>query len=721
MPLSLDFNYDTRVITVLSPDIQADIQTLVNLISTEKATRLSMDDIQFIGASGSDPIAGQDIGYKSIAIWSGKSSLGGGTKFTEIVLTLLDWKLDFQEFAVSGPLEALITGGSLLAVDVSGVGVNPIVSTVNVATIAQAVSGTLIETTANKQLQFAIESNSQRSKGFKATGEVYYVDPINGDDGNDGRLPERLSVGSLRGPKLTFASAYALTISARHDVIYLIQSQVGADTVLNENILMDKDDVHLRGQGKGLVLRPTNPNIPTIQITGAHVGVRDFRVQGLTGSAVAVFECIGPEPNLDRINIENGDGHGLLIRTTANDFEVVDVFSHDHAGSAVRVESAPEGSIMRGRFHSCVNGIHLQGSSTGHAIVDDAVVYNNSSKGVIIDAGFLDTFIGAGNVFSDNGGGLPGGATDGHDIDSSEASTQIAIKPFNVLDAVNRNITLFEHSRGNHGWQGNVYYVDPISGNDNHEGTIRNPFATFGAAHAAATDGNHDLILLVSTGVVGIVEMDEQITITKNNILVRGPGGGFRWKSSISGDVITVAASGVELGGFSIEGHSVGSGRCLSLMGDGFLARDLFFERSGGDAVYVSESSNGIVERCTFKGRSGAPSPNITGNGVTIFGTSAASYTRIRDCFFMGVGGDGVAVTAAVNDTMVCKNVFHDGAGVGVNIAAGPNGTIVHQNQFSFNAGGRWTNLGTDTTFENNEQQAKETTARLAVALIAAS
>lgn len=723
---TLDFNYDTKVMTVESPDIQITVQEMVNLIAAEKVTSLSMDDVQIIGGTPSDPLGSQSLGYQSIAVWEGKGSLGLPGEFTQILIKLLDWKLDFAEFVASGPLEAFVLGGSLLAVDINGVSVNPIVSTVNVVTIAQSGSGTLLEGQANKQLQFAIESNSARSKGFKATGEVYYVDPTNGDNLNDGLLPERPTVGSLRGPKATVmgvSGAYALTESAKHDVIYLVQSNPGADTVLTENFVLTKDDVHVRGQGKGLVIRPSDPNTPTIQITGAHVGLRDFRVQGLTGSAVACVECVGPEPNLDRIIIENGDAHGLLVRATADHFEIVDCFVHDCVATGIRLESTPDGLIKGGRVHTNDLGIHFSGAVDGHCIVEEVFVYDNVTKGVRIDAGYEETFITETVRFVENGTGQPGGSTPEHDIEDLEVTTtQIVVRPRDVLVATDRNSSLVEQTRESHVWQGSVCYVDPVNGNDNHAGTKQNPFMTFAAAHASAVDNAFDLILLVG-GASAIVELDEPVVITKANLLVRGPGNGFRWKSTVAGTVIDVRAPGVELSGFRVQGHTVGSGHGISATSaDELLIHNVFVERAQGNGIDILNSKNGQITNCTFNGRAGGPSRNIVGHGIAVRGTSLlTSYQRIEDNRFLGVGGDGISCQDTVNDTIILRNIIHDGAGWGIRVAVGNTGTIARDNQIARNTLGSWVDDSGMGDFVNNEQWHKDTAGDDHVAIDAAN
>lgn len=49
-------------------------------------------------------------------------------------------------------------------------------------------------------------------------GNIFFVDPVNGNDAWDGSRPVRLA-GTTQGPKRTTAAAYALTLDAHNDVI----------------------------------------------------------------------------------------------------------------------------------------------------------------------------------------------------------------------------------------------------------------------------------------------------------------------------------------------------------------------------------------------------------------------------------------------------------------------------------------------------------------------
>lgn len=703
---SFDYNYDTRVVTVLSPDIQITVQELINSIATEQATSLGMDDIQFIGGTPSDPAGTQSLGYQGIARWEGKGVTPQVGAFTGISITLLNWKLDFQEFVASGPLEALVLGGNLFATDGAGAAVNPIVSTVNVATIAQAISATFSEAQANKQLQYQIESLQKET--YRQTGDTFYVDPTNGDDTFDGLLPEQPSIGSKRGPKKTFSSAFALVQSGHHDGVYFVQSTIGAPTILDEILVIDKEDVSVRGPGPGFKIRSTSAASRPVSITGDHVEFGGVSLLPEAGGGLSGIECSGGEPYLRDLVVSNSNAAGVVLGAACLDFILDNLEVHFCAGTAIHIQAAEDGTITGpSRIHDCDIGIHLDalgGSVDGQTLLERVLIYDHATVGLRIDSGFGDTFIRASTVFSGNGTGQPGGISPMHDVEDNEASTHLVVRPSDVAEAVARNARFIEHVHGTHSWQGNWFYVDPTSGRDDWDGSRLAPYKTIQAAVNATTDNGHDVIFLLATA-AGITETDEAVTVNKNYVFIRGPGRDFRLKNTTPGDVLVITGEGVEVSNFRVQGAATGTGRSIVATGELARVENIHVERSKGDAIVLSGISNGVVRDCLINGRSGGPLVN-EGNGIVVEGAATDSYNRVFDNRIMGVGGDGIVVGSSVNDTVIERNLLHDGDGWGVSVAAGPNGTVVRHNHLSNNVLGAWIDASGVTEFENNEQWA---------------
>jgi parallel beta-helix repeat protein len=681
------YNFDTRVITVDSPDTTITLQELLNSVADEMDDLNNMDD---------------DL----IARWSGKDPLGLPGENTGITLTLLNgWKLNFAEFT-PGPVSAIVTGGNLLAQEQDGTAaLTPIISGVNVATIAQASSATFSEAQANKQLQYQIESLQRRT--YRQTGDTFYVDPVNGDNANDGLLPERPFVGSLRGPKATFAAAFALVTSGQHDGIYFVQSTAGASTILDEIIVIDKEDVQIRGPGPGFVIRSTSAVSRPVTITGDHVEFTGVSILPVAGGGLSGVACTGAEPYLHHLRITNSNAEGVTLAASSDHF-IVDAVDIDNCvGKAIHVLGAPGGHVCGGRLHDCSHGIHLDalgGTINGQCLIDDILIYDHTTKGVLIDSGFEQSFVDASALFTGNGTGQPGGVNPLHDVENNEPTTAVLLKAEDITETLNRNARFIEHLHGTHTWQSASFYVDPVNGRDDWDGSRRAPFQTIQAAVDATTNNNHDVIFLLATD-SGITETDEAVIVNKNYVFIRGPGRDFRLKNTSPGDVLTITGEGVEVASFRVQGAASGTGRGIVATGELVLVENLHMERAKGDAIVLSGISNGVVRDCLINGRSGGPLVN-EGNGIVVEGAATNSYNRIFDNRIMGVGGDGIVVGATINDTMLERNTIHDGDGWGISIASGTNGTIVRHNHFSNNALGAWTDLSGLTDFENNEQWA---------------
>lgn len=125
---TFSYNFDTRIVTVDSPDTEITIQELLNDIRNTEDNLANLDD---------------DI----IAVASGKQDLGGGVSVGITLELINDWKLAFE--ARAGPSYELmrVNGGNLIGRDLTGNIVFPISPTAFTSVvIAQSSSATIIST-----------------------------------------------------------------------------------------------------------------------------------------------------------------------------------------------------------------------------------------------------------------------------------------------------------------------------------------------------------------------------------------------------------------------------------------------------------------------------------------------------------------------------------------------------------------------------------------------
>ncbi|MEM2500044.1 MAG: hypothetical protein QXU30_07860 [Sulfolobales archaeon] len=129
------FDRVNKIITVLAPDTEITIQELYNVIRDWEDDPENMSEAKVADASGKEP-------------------LGGGL-YTAITLTLLGWRLRFEDRAT--PTPCFVRGGNLLAVQ-DGNYVNPIYPSANVTvTIAQSTAASLLAEWSEEEKREVIE------------------------------------------------------------------------------------------------------------------------------------------------------------------------------------------------------------------------------------------------------------------------------------------------------------------------------------------------------------------------------------------------------------------------------------------------------------------------------------------------------------------------------------------------------------------------------------
>jgi len=119
---------------------------------------------------------------------------------------------------------------------------------------------------------------------------------------------------------------------------------------------------------------------------------------------------------------------------------------------------------------------------------------------------------------------------------------------------INNIKRLIEYLRPHHTGTGNMWFWDPINGDDEWDGMAEErAFKTFAKTHEAVVDNNHDIIAIVPGDPSGVTIINEKVTFTKNYVFMRGPGRDviFRYTNETVG--FDIQSNGVELSGFRVE------------------------------------------------------------------------------------------------------------------------------------------------------------------------
>jgi hypothetical protein len=380
MSLPLVFDYYNSIIEVPSPDITLDMQYLINQIRDQEE---ELD---------------RGINYAKIADASGKDSLGGGV-YTAITVTLLDqWRVRFE--AKSGPdtIQCTISGGNL----VGGPGGNPIAPSAYTQVVnLSSASGTIsIPSTSseNTNLKYLLASLTGAQK---IIGDIYYWDPVSGNDGNTGLTPDAAVA--------TFAQAHTLVTAAHHDVIFCLASDPSGITTVTETISITKSTTKLKGPGYTFQLIPTTSTASTIAISASNVEVSGLYISTDDAGGQNAITLAGNYCIIKDCWITAARGHGISITSAINPIItncVIENSGGSGTGNGINLgNTTTRAEITKCIIYENVNGIALSGTGISDNTIYDSLVYKNSAYGLNIGSGVVNTTARGGNTLVNNTSG----------------------------------------------------------------------------------------------------------------------------------------------------------------------------------------------------------------------------------------------------------------------------------------------------------------------------
>lgn len=183
-------------------------------------------------------------------------------------------------------------------------------------------------------IKYTIESQRPTHQAF---GERFYVDPINGNDANAGTSDDT--------PLATVAAALAKAVSGRGDLIILLAPGAGAATI-TERVVIDKEDIHIRGPGRGVQFQPTTPSVvsePVIDIRANNCSLSGFIIRtpvgGLLDDAIWVSGKFSRIEKLYLVGPGQGVGTGRGLVYQAGDYhECYDIESEKFGDSGIEMD-----------------------------------------------------------------------------------------------------------------------------------------------------------------------------------------------------------------------------------------------------------------------------------------------------------------------------------------------------------------------------------------------
>ena len=223
--------------------------------------------------------------------------------------------------------------------------------------------------------------------------------------------------------------------------------------------------------------------------------------------------------------------------------------------------------------------------------------------------------------------------------------------------------TLIETQRPHHIGTGDVYYWNPVNGDDTYDGGHPDrAVKTFAEAHNMATDNNHDIIFCISGDPSGITIANENIVFTKNYLFLRGPGRDFTIHSiDDTKPAIDIQSNGVEVSGMIASTELTNTTSTIKSSGGFPLIKNIFLENSV-NAIDIVGGTNGIIDSCRIGHNSGY--------GIKVSGNS--SHFQIKYSHIGSNGNNGIIVDCTTGHELeIDYTTIHGNTGYGVDVVNG--------------------------------------------------
>lgn len=657
---TLVFKKATRIIELSSPQTEVTIQDLVNQIRTYEGDILNNIDIPKMMTA------------------TGKDSLGGGV-LTGITLRLHDgWRISAEPRAGPNYVRVNIRGGNLVTSEALGVDPNDPVAPSAFVTISltSSSSATLQEAQTIENIQHLLESKHSSS----ANGNVYYWDPDMGNDSFDGL--------SESTPVLTFTRAHDLVVSGNEDAILIESHSTGGTTIITEKITISKDNVHLRGQGRSIIFRPTNSTADTITVTGDDVELSNFQVETFSTGGKNAVRTTGDRTIMEHLYVFNASGSGLKLENN-DGCKVLHCNFIENQGNSIFGHNSGNMIIDYCDIaQSGLNGIKFTSTARelcAHNRIKNTIIHEHENYGMDVGQYVWDAFIEMDTFLEPIGLGR---ILDNGDVTVDEDQAH------HMRSAVNTKRSI-ESLRDDHSGFGETYYWDPFGGDDIETGiTFQRAVKTFARIIQVVTTNHNDIVIILSTNPAGVTVITERININKNFVFFRGAGRNIFFNPLTATDgtpIITISGEGVELSGVRVKGSTTGSDDSIVVTGDFALIQGCWIEGARGEGIKFNGSNHSKVEKCIVS--------SSIDDGIHF---QDSSFGFSTDNTLSQNGGAGVHISSptpaqtignSIKNTVIAGSVLHN-----IKIDSGVIGTLIDDDTVALSdGGGRILNNGTST------------------------
>ena len=351
----------------------------------------------------------------------------GGIVYARTLEILAPYTITFEETGT--PYSVALVGSNNNILDRTNLGTVQILSNNSAGLVNQRALEQATET-----IKYQIEATRPSHQGF---GTAFFVSP-SGDDNASGLLPTT--------PKLTIAGALADCVSGRGDVIYLLTPAPGQVTFA-EAVVIAKEDVHIRGVGRGVILQA--PSATSLTINADNCSVSSLFIKSAIASS---FDCMvvnGKFAKLDSLFVVGADTGGVTAVGTGNGIHfkggeyhrVTNCVVEKCGANGILFTDAPiaaEGSPREVVIDNCQiywnrdSGVKLTGTSANSTRLNDikdSLIHHNGLYGVYCGANTQRTFIRATNYIKDNRTYPTGSGGDAYEVFADVGAVDVMVEP----------------------------------------------------------------------------------------------------------------------------------------------------------------------------------------------------------------------------------------------------------------------------------------------------
>lgn len=246
---------------------------------------------------------------------------------------------------------------------------------------------------------------------------------------------------------------------------------------------------------------------------------------------------------------------------------------------------------------------------------------------------------------------------------------------------------------------GDIYFVDPVNGDDTREVTSQElGWKTLAYAESQIKDNNGDIILIIAQG-SAVVTIDERLVSTKSNFAIRGQNLLVHIHPTTgTGATLQLSGDNVGLANLSIKSFG-GTSNCVEWTNaDYSVMHNVRVENSVGIGVVYNGCEKGNFHN-SFVGYS-------TSHGLQYIDCRDMSVND--NCHVdtnMGNGIDLPAVTTLgdTHEVIIKNTIIHESGGYGVSIGANVETTQIHDSvKFINNVSGNVLDGGVTTYYDNS-------------------